>query len=149
MRTWSIVIPQGDWVDTYPTTNGRIIQGIRLAFLFVAFVLTLITIILVVAFYGPADKLEKVPWDVIDGFLQLLGWVIFGLVGVAAAQFVGKRSTTNPAAVKAISDAKIAEAATGQFPVPVLTKADAKQAAEALDARQREIAAATADGAVG
>lgn len=134
---WGVVIPQGDWVDTYPTTNGRIIQGIRLAFLFVAFVLTLIVFILAVGVLGPSDKLAKIPWDVIDGFLQLLGWFIVGLMGVAAAQFVGKRATADPKTIKAISDAKIAEAATGQFPVPVLTEADAKKAAELLEANQR------------
>lgn len=134
---WTLVIPRGDWLETYPTTNGRIIQGLRLAFLFVSFVLTLIVIILLVAFCGPADKLEKVPWDVIDGFLQLLAWLIFALIGVAAAQFVGKRLTTKPEIVKAVSDAKIAE--TGTFAVPVLTEADAKKAAELLEARQREL----------
>lgn len=119
---WALVIPRGDWLETYPTTNGRIIQGLRLAFLFVAFVLALIVVILAVAFFGPADKLKLVPWDVIDGFLQLLGWMIFGLTGVAAAQFVGKRMTTNPETVKAVSDAKIAE--TGTFAIPVVAQAD-------------------------
>lgn len=114
---WGIVIPSGAWVDTYPTTNGRIIQGIRLAFLFVAFVLGLIAVILVVAFFGPAEKLKLVPWDVIDGFLQLLGWFIVGLLGVAAAQFIGKRATTNPETVRAVTEAKIA-AATGSYPIP-------------------------------
>ena len=132
MRTWSIVIPQGDWVDTYPTTNGRIIQGIRLAFLFVLFVLALIVAILLVAFYGPADKLEKVPWAVIERLLQLLGWLIFGLIGVAAAQFVGKRATTNPEAVKAISNAKIAEAAVITAPPPPPERMPQPEAVTAL-----------------
>lgn len=119
---WGVVIPQGEWVDTYPTTNGRIIQGIRLAFLFVAFILALIVFILAVGVLGPAEKLAKIPWDAIDGFLQLLGWFIVGLLGVAAAQFVGKRATADPKMTKAISDAKIAEAATGQLPVPAVVK---------------------------
>lgn len=126
---WGVVIPQGDWVDTYPTTNGRIIQGIRLAFLFVLFVLGLITLVVGVAFFGPAEKIKLVPWDVVDGFLQLLGWFIVGLMGVAAAQFIGKRATTSPETVKAVSDAKIAEAQTGTFPLPVLAKVLTKEAA--------------------
>ena len=138
--TWGVVIPTGAWVDTYPTTNGRIIQGIRLAFMFVAFVLLLIVVILVVAFFGPAEKIKLVPWDVIDGFLQLLGWFIVGLLGVAAAQFVGKRMTTNPETVKAVSDAKVTEmtAEHAILTAPrVLTKADADVAAKALEANQR------------
>lgn len=109
---WAIVIPRGDWVDTYPTTNGRIIQGIRLAALFVWFVLAIILVILLVAFFGPSEKIKLVPWDVIDGFLQLLGWFIVGMMGVAAAQFGLKRATTNPETVKAVSDAKVMEMTT-------------------------------------
>lgn len=145
---WTLVIPRGDWLETYPTTNGRIIQGLRLAFLFVSFVLGLIVLILAVAFLGPAEKLKLVPWDVIDNFLQLLAWMIFGLIGVAAAQFVGKRATTNPETLKAVTEAKIATA-TGSWPVPavvpladlkpVLTKEDADRAAKALQVNQQNL----------
>lgn len=135
---WALVIPRGEWLETYPTTNGRIIQGLRLAFLFVAFVLALIVVILLVAFFGDASKLKLVPWDVIDGFLQLLGWLIIGLLGVAAAQFIGKRATTNPETVKAVTEAKLATA-TGSYPVPVLTQADAQRAAELLEENQQKL----------
>lgn len=146
---WALVIPRGDWLETYPTTNGRIIQGLRLAFGFVAFVLALIVVMIAVALFGPADRLKAVPWEIIDGFLQLLAWLIFGMIGVAAAQFVGKRATTNPETLKAVTEAKIA-AATGSWPVPVvvpladvapktLTKEDANKVAKALEANQQKL----------
>lgn len=135
---WALVIPRGEWVDTYPSTNGRIIQGIRLAFVYVLFVLGLITLLVGVAFFGPSEKIRLVPWDVVDGFLQLLGWFIIGLLGVAAAQFIGKRATTNPETVKAVTEAKIATA-TGSYPVPVLTKEDADRAAKLLEANQQKL----------
>lgn len=146
---WALVIPRGEWLDTYPSTNGRIIQGLRLAFLFVVFVLVLIVVILVWAVFGPAEKIKVVPWDVVTGLLELLAWMIFGLIGVAAAQFVGKRATTNPETLKAVTEAKIATA-TGSWPVPVvvpmadvapktLTKEDADKAAKALEANQQNL----------
>lgn len=135
---WALVIPRGEWLESYPTTNGRIIQGLRLAFGFVAFVLLLIVFILLVAVFGPADKLKLVPWDTIDGFLQLLAWLIIGLVTAATAQFIGKRATTNPETVKAVTEAKIATA-TGSYPVPVLTKEEADKAAKLLEANQQAL----------
>lgn len=134
---FGLVIPRGEWLETYPTTNGRIIQGIRLAFLFVAFVLLLIVATLAMAFVGPAERLKLVPWEVIEGLLQLLGWFIIGLLGVAAAQFIGKRATTNPETVKAVTEAKIATA-TGSYPVPaVLTKADADRVAQSMNSGEK------------
>lgn len=105
-----IIIPQGSWIDTYSTTNGRIIQGLRLAAIYFLFVLGLIAWIIATAIFGPAEKLKMVPWDIVDGFLQLLLYLIGILAVAGAAQYVGKRATSDPLVVKALSDAKMAEA---------------------------------------
>jgi uncharacterized membrane protein SpoIIM required for sporulation len=107
-RTWAFVIPRGDWVDSYSTTNGKIILGMRLAALFVAFILGLIIGILVLSVLGRLP--EKVPWTVIQSLLELLGWFIAGILGLGVAQFVSKRMTADAEIVKAESNAKIAEA---------------------------------------
>ena len=154
--SWSLAVPRGDWVSDYPSTNGKIILGMRLAWVFVAFDLSLVVAILVLAKQGQLPK--DTPWDVITTILELSGWFIAGLMGLGIAQFVGKRATTDAVVVKAVSDAKIAEAntpgtvtttSTVTATPGVLTQADAQTAAETLEARQREIAAASADGAVG
>lgn len=99
---WSLVVPRGDWVENYATTNGKIILGMRLAFLFVVFNLGLVVYVIV---WGVKD----IP-DIVDSILQILAWFIAGLLSLGVAQYIGKRQTTDPAVVTALSNAKIAEA---------------------------------------
>lgn len=105
---WSLVVPRGDWIDSYSTTNGKIILGMRLAALFVAFTLGLIIGILTLSAFGKLPK--DVPWEVIQSLLEMLGWFIAGLLSLGLAQFVSKRWTTDPSIVTAESNARIAEA---------------------------------------
>lgn len=85
--------------------------------------------------------------DVSEATLGLWLSALLAMLGIGSWQQKMKRDTPqqSPPASPDIEDV----AATTGTPAPVLTKAAAQTAAEALETRQREIAAGSADGAVG
>jgi len=111
---YSFVVPQGPWVETYPTTNGRIIVAIRLA---VAYVIQGFLLIDVRAF-----RTFELPGWAIDIYYAL-GVFIAAMAAFSLGQFWVKRGTADEKLIKATSDAKAAEiaAATGTYPATAAT----------------------------
>lgn len=149
-------------INAINTTNTRILDSIGLANFVVVIVTTGVTFV----GWEPSDKQIKVLVGVGAGILTMMGFDVlqfwgkrFSDAGYAAAKNPNQPVVTNviPEQSGDTTSATSSLSRTAERPVPmavtargpVLTKEDAQYAAEALEARQREIAAASADGAVG
>ncbi len=118
-----------DWIRNLPSTNYK------------AFISIWLSVAVVMIFTVSIALKVELQTEAVYAVFIFLG----GLVGADVTQFVMKRKTeiiTPPAAMAE-------NTTTTTVTSPTLSKADAQKAAEALEARQREIAAASADGAVG
>lgn len=143
MKWPSWIVPRGDWIESYPSTNGKIILGIRLAWLYVVAILVTI-IVLLIWQIKTGEKPIPVP-EMVGTLFSALGFFIAGVMGISVAQFGVKRATTTPEIVQATSDAAVAKitAEHAVAPQPVgaphpKTPAGIVAAIEGTVAQQRE-----------
>lgn len=112
-----ILVPRGDWVATYPSTNGRLVVGIRIAQHYVY-----VTMGIVVARCFFVFELPE--WAI--SFMEMVGWFIGGAVlTTGVAQFIGKRATAKADLQPTISETVTAEGATPPKIVPKTLDKDA------------------------
>ena len=78
---------------TVPTTNLRIVVGLVLAVLFIFFLFAAMVLQI---------KLE-------EKLVEVVAWFIFGMLGVDAVQFIGKRATTHKTEPKSESETNTGE----------------------------------------
>jgi hypothetical protein len=139
-------------INALNTTNTRILDSIGLA----NFVVVILTIDVTLLHWEPTPMQLKVLAGVGGGILTMMGFDVlqfwgkrFSDAGYAAAKNPNQPVVTNVVPEQS-GDSKSAPGSlsrTLEQPVPVLTRTDAQVAAEALEARQRELAAG--DEAVG
>lgn len=124
-----------DWIRNLPSTNYK------------AFISIWLSVAVVMIFTLSIALQVDLQTEAVYAVFIFLG----GLVGADVTQFVMKRKTeiiTPPAALA--ENTTTTTISTPTTPAKaVLSQADAQRVADAHDVRQREIAAASADGAVG
>lgn len=127
LRLPSIIVPRGDWIETYPTTNGKIVLGMRLAVAYIGFCMLLV-IGLLLAAMRTAPQPVAVPEAAIT-IIEILGWFIGGIMGLAVGQFIGKRKTANPEIMKSSEETQsIAITATHEIAATAQTTPQAAAA---------------------
>lgn len=76
-----------DWITTVNSTNYKIVVGILMGVVAVAWVIVTTTVAVGVAMVRGVEQVVTIPQTVLDFLL----WLILGFSAIGSAQFVGKR----------------------------------------------------------
>lgn len=121
------VVPRGDWVSEYPSTNGRIIVGIRLSYLYV---LAMLACAIADSFLPAKFALTE---QALTAF-EITGWFLGAMLAISAGQYVGKRGTAKPEVIAAEAEASVKKIQATAAAVPPLTPTQAVEAGKLPDA---------------
>lgn len=105
------VVPRGEWIAEWPSTNAKIVFGMRLTFAY-------IVLLLLVAI---GDSLTFVPLAITDEAIQvfeIIAWLLAALLALGVGQYVSKRATEKPTLAPAPPTPTPAPGTTVLVPVP-------------------------------